>query len=1759
MFKSKLSKVIVSLLRRIAGVTRSGAKRLMRAMLQALMAMGRRARLPVAGFVLPTVTMVLLVVILLTVAITLRSFDRANMARNVRVNQQVLAAATPAIDRAKAKIEYMLREDPQRPTATPSDAELYRMMSAYDATNDFYKFGDEQRLILRADLSVPANNSSQTDDPQGLLITPTGAENEAINTAWRYPVDTNNDDIFDTFTLYGIYFRTPQTQRPRQPIDARTPPMEAGTLNPACTQGSGTIASLVGNSGWERASNGRFQKSFFVYTVNVPITATEASALDATKYQAFQGTSSVSALEYQQDQSRIPLSNNAVVYEDDLDISPGVSLNLNGRILTNSNLLVSPLGNAQVRLFQVSSKQSCFYDRDNSQIVVAGNVVNGWSGDSTTRIPVAVDLFKSINNDPNQPGSDGATINRDPNQSVTNNSLQVLYNNNAYSARLNAVVQAQKAPGNNDPVEVIQAQQSPKNQTRDQALEDYFKARLRKVPFAEVAQGTPNGGITTADIPFIIQDNGVNSLRPNNPLWSLPYAETAPGSNVGTPAGLTNLAISPAQLPSRNPGNINPGDSELNLGERVIVGNNLPAQRWNGTKFISDSQQVDGATPWTGGGIRTRTPQVIKLANVGDTDRGNGTGEAPPATNPPYRDGFWEKTAAEIPATPLDAVGGLRVITGAGVYDRTNSFLPPPSWIDAGTGTLKSGPASIAPVPIPANHTYDDPATVAVEQYPVVWPDSMPMSPLGQGSDVYDNRTGDWRRWVNAAPGGTPPVPPVVVLQTNSSDLPATQTNPNFTFVPENPLTARQFAKGDLRMRATAVYHYANNGYNPTTLAAAPAGTQPQQTPVACVSSYYDPSNASTARNILGLSDVSGELAPLAPLTLGTQQAFIGSNNGITYGPPPVRLIPLSIQQPDGLLSAGDPILEAQANLVFPDGRFANGPLRTALQVNPNQRTLAQTAAIDSTNCALEILKGTTIAPGGQLMPIPDGAIQEVAFLNGREVKAIERDNTNTTVNEAFTLSSPASNDPVPTRALQAATLTGNYNQPLEERQPLEIRATQLDINALRGPTTVPIQTPTVTAPEWLLPNSGIIYASRDDALPDRSDRTLNALNPTQLDESTSKRVSPTDYLLDPTRKPNGIVLINGQQLFRGGAAPTAPANLNALVREKGLTLVSNLPVYIKNNFNLHGNIPPAPPGTTAAFTPVEEFNDTVDAGWGDFYTRNSQLNPNFACRANDPRLPQCTNGDYWRPATVLADSLTLLSQNYRFGFRNEGDFDLRNNAGAAAVWPRRQQGFFNNNFVTNGLSSGAFLPNGNLVAPGTAGAMTDGTYTAPFANGLLTSSYFNNFVTPIQRRGNFPEYVMETCTKLPVAACTDNDWFVNPLAAAPATPISASAAIALPAPANSYATPISNASIFQAGSTVDPPLLELQRFPRRVAFNRTTVAPANQLVAPTTPLPLGIAAGGAIAPGAGANIKANSLWFAGSNGPAVNFDNASLPYVVNPTTTPPNTADGANVPLPPVALASAPANSAIGSTPNPAPNALPAAYNGSQPLLLPVPQIQNVSVATPTGGNTMGRGTTNALFTGWIPQAVNTTFNLIVAAGDTPSRTLDVGFTTGDFNGGLQNLPRFLESWNAGGSTTNIQGSFIQLNRSAFSTAPYQPILPGPVISSVFQLQGGGPLPPPLDITNRYNIQTGAGLLPYFSPPTRNWGYDVGLLSQPPDLFTQKFTTPSTRTQPAEYFREVPRNDNWVRTLMCGVVAPGQPNATQNATATIPRTNCPP
>ncbi|MEG4285232.1 hormogonium polysaccharide biosynthesis protein HpsA [Microcoleus sp. A006_D1] len=1620
MFKSKLSKVIVSLLRRIAGVTRTGAKRLMRAMLRAMMAMSRRAQLPVAGFVLPTVTMVLLVVILLTVAITLRSFDRANTARNVRVNQQVLAAATPALDRAKAKIQFMLREDPQRPTATPSDAELYRIMSSYDATNDSYKFGDETRLKLKFDLD--GDGAPFADLP---LTDPSNVEkNESINTAWRYEVDTNNDGQKDTYTIYGIFFRSPPRDkdanftRARKPLEARTPPMSGGTLKKGCEAG-GSSASLVGDSGWYKI-DGRLKKSFFVYTVNVPIEG------------KFKGTPSISALEYQQDQSRIPLSNNAVVYEDDLEISPGPTLRLNGRMITNSNLLVTVTrGGESLNLYQVSSKDSCFYEQENSKIIVGGNVVNGWSGNNDSKVAVPVHLFKK-DADPKT----NLTIDT-TNQSTSNTSLDVIYNNQAYADRIAALVNERIGPvgSETDPLtDPISVQEATKltgaGQTRPQALEDYFKERTRKVPFAENAFGVNGtGGVTIGNL----VDSGRQGLRPK-PLWVDPS---------------TKLTLKTDQLQANKPEP--PRDEEEFIGDRVVAGNNLPSQIWNSTKnqFETASQTFGTWQPSVAG--RKRESQVIKLADVGATDR----------------DGFWEEASAQIPKTPLDGIGGLRIITSAGVYDRTTSFLPPPQWLDlrdpAGSPPRK-GPLFVTD-PLTANNTYDDPATsTVVEQYPVVWPDSMPMSPLGPGSKVYNNvaTTNNWILFPGTDANGNGLTP----AATPSAIDPSTP----------------QFAKGDLRMRASAVYHYANSGYK--------QGETPQQTPFACVSSYYDPSTALTARNISTQLDVSGDIT--LPALTRPAITKIGSHNGIVYEfPGRPTLAGLGPLPPNGLLTGGNPIYTAQANYVFPDGRFANKPLRDALLKDPVKRTLADLAAIDSTACALNILQTPTVSNA-----IPAGAIQEVAFLNAREIRAIDADDTATTkVNEEFTLSSPLSIPPAINP--EAAKLTGYYNLPIEERQPLEIRATQLDIKKLRQEefNKVPV-TNWLGAPakEYLLPNSGIIYASRDDALPDRSARSA--------DENRNKLVSPTDSLLDPTRKPNGILVINGESLFRDKAGPVRPTTVADVVREKGLTLVSNLPVYIKGEFNKHSQ---------------QEFNTPLTDNWSNFYTGRGALNPNFACRPGDPRLKDCTDGDNWRPATVLGDAVTLLSGEYRFGFRNEGDFDLRNNAGAAAVLPRRQQGFYHNNFVTNGLTSGAFLIDGKPSLVGGAGGLKDDDYKAP----KLNSSYFNNFVTPVQRRGTFPEYLMETCIKLPVSECgTDpKDWVVNPIPVGGRTVQTAAEVLASGLTAYN---PTNRENVFQAGTTVDPPIPGLQRFPRRVAFPRTPGT--NNLTGSPNPQPYGIN-GGTVDSANPGTPKLNSLWFATtatatSNAVKYGETGFPLPFVANKNVTDWN---GKALPLL--------------STAQP-----------FQPLLMPVLQLQTVGTAVGSDGPPLD--STLAKQTGWLPRVDNkpTAFHLLIGAGDIPSRALDPN--TGDFNGGLQNLPRFLESWQVNNVdiATDIKGSFIQLNRSAYSTSPYFPILPPSfsTLKSLFDRPTTSLMaayqPPKVQaiggaLVTGY-ITDGGGRLPYFIPPKRDWGFDVGLLSQPPDLFTQRFTTPPRKTEPDEYFREVGRDDKWVQTLMCAEIA---------------------
>jgi hypothetical protein len=236
--------------------------------------------------------------------------------------------------------------------------------------------------------------------------------------------------------------------------------------------------------------------------------------------------------------------------------------------------------------------------------------------------------------------------------------------------------------------------------------------------------------------------------------------------------------------------------------------------------------------------------------------------------------------------------------------------------------------------------------------------------------------------------------------------------------------------------------------------------------------------------------------------------------------------------------------------------------------------------------------------------------------------------------------------------------------------------------------------------------------------------------------------------------------------------------------------------------------------------------------------------------------------------------------------------------------------------------------------------------------------------------------------------------------------------------------------------------------------------------------------------------------------------------------------------------------------------NNLTAVTTTDQPLLIPIlnlhsPTKNGQPSATPQGA--FGGGNDH-LNNSWLPRAAKTTFNGVFVMGDSPARPFPGG--GGESGGGLHNFPRFLEAWEAeelsGGQvrdieTAIIKGSFIQAKKSGFATGPFETIdsdnAPTAEKDNSLFFDDVSPGVPdylatyntgtPSDQQYRYRGGAAGRKAPYYRAPAREWGYDVGLLSQTADLFARRFATPAAGT-PNEYYREVGRDDEWVKTLMC-------------------------
>ncbi|MFN5838712.1 MAG: hypothetical protein ACK47J_18785, partial [Pseudanabaena sp.] len=221
---------------------------------------------------------------------------------------------------------------------------------------------------------------------------------------------------------------------------------------------------------------------------------------------------------------------------------------------------------------------------------------------------------------------------------------------------------------------------------RLKALDAYFRLRLRKVPFREVPYGANNTviyGLITPAITNVNTPSG-NEWRP--PLeWMIPaYSNNPPITSVEEADILAGKALrqgTSGTVPTTLPTAVNKiGDLTLNtaapiaalpatkpedqkvtfeqfLGDRVLVGNNLPAL-WLKSEGPTINRYVSNTEPynlskndsifWNGtetaaaipNSARYRFTQASSLKSLGVSDRG----------------GFWELNAADDPG--VDANGG---------------------------------------------------------------------------------------------------------------------------------------------------------------------------------------------------------------------------------------------------------------------------------------------------------------------------------------------------------------------------------------------------------------------------------------------------------------------------------------------------------------------------------------------------------------------------------------------------------------------------------------------------------------------------------------------------------------------------------------------------------------------------------------------------------------------------------------------------------------------------------------------------------------------------------------------------------------------------------------------------------------------------------------------------------------------------------------------------------------------------------------------
>ncbi len=341
-------------------------RRFMSGALRSLFVLNRSTRYSRAGFVLPTTVLLLLVMTLTVGALSFRTVSRTQSTFLAREQKTIDNIAAPAVDRAKAKLEYLFSKDTRIPgnNAPPSDV-LATLMLNVDS------LGAGGLGISK----VPGSDPYTLPDETRIDI-----NGGAVDNAWSFPFDLNGNGTIDSSSeiiAYSVLMddtvdpadidgdpatvatpsRTDDISRLEDTGDANTI-LKANNLitrnGPINTSNavSDCGGSRIPAAGWQTVNSATLEKNF-------QITAFVSNGKNPGRAN--------SALELQQ--VRLAQAGNTwgAWFKYDLEVNSSSDFNWNGATHTDGSIWSVGRFNPHM----ISSHNSCLYTANSSDMTMA--------------------------------------------------------------------------------------------------------------------------------------------------------------------------------------------------------------------------------------------------------------------------------------------------------------------------------------------------------------------------------------------------------------------------------------------------------------------------------------------------------------------------------------------------------------------------------------------------------------------------------------------------------------------------------------------------------------------------------------------------------------------------------------------------------------------------------------------------------------------------------------------------------------------------------------------------------------------------------------------------------------------------------------------------------------------------------------------------------------------------------------------------------------------------------------------------------------------------------------------------------------------------------------------------------------------------------------------------------------------------------------------------------------------------------------------